>query len=86
MKNITILKIYFSIYLVGCFILILVHWPIIVNKNISRIGFVIQLILIGFGGLFLDWILQKMIKNKKVFFGLELLVIVVFTIIVWNKL
>ncbi|WP_298423399.1 hypothetical protein [uncultured Kordia sp.] len=86
MKNLTILKMYFIIYLVSCFIYFLADWQIIVNENISRIVFIIQLILIGFGGLFLDWMLQKMIKNKKVFHGLELLLIVVFTIIVWNEL
>lgn len=86
MKNITILKVYFVIYLVSCFIFMLTNWQIIVNESISRIVFVIQLILIGFGGLFLDWVLQKIIKNKKVFHGLELLFVVVFTLIVWNQL
>ncbi len=86
MKSLTILKVYFVIYLVSCLILIIADWQLIMYGGISKISFMMKFILIGFGGLLFDWVLVKTIKNKKVFHGLELLVVVVFTIIVWNEL
>lgn len=86
MKPLTILKIYFTFFLVSCFILTLIDWQLIICKNISNTLFIMRLFLAGFGGLLLDWILVKLIKNKKISHGLELLIIVVFTIVIWNEL
>lgn len=86
MKNITILKVYFGIYLVSCFILMLANLELIMRKDTSGILFLSQLTLFGIMGLLLDWVLIRTIKNKKIFHGLELLIIVIFTIVVWNEL
>ncbi|WP_431371497.1 hypothetical protein [Kordia sp.] len=85
MRNLTLLKVYFWIYLVSCLILILFNWKLVFYKGISEISFMFEFMLIGFLGLLIDWVLVKMVKNEQVFQGLELLVVFVFSIIVWNK-
>lgn len=86
MQNLTLLRIYFIIYLVSCFIFILANYKLIMHEDSYTLIFMVQLVLIGLGGLLVDWILKRVLKNKKVFNGIELLIIVVFTIIVWNEL
>ena len=85
MRNLTLLKVYFWIYLVSCLILILFNWKLVFYKGISEISFMFEFMLIGFLGLLIDWVLVKMVKKEQVFQGLELLVVFVFSIIVWNK-
>lgn len=71
--------------MVSCLILILFNWKLVFYKGISEISFMFEFMLIGFLGLLIDWVLVKMVKNEQVFQGLELLVVFVFSIIVWNK-
>ena len=85
MQNLTLLKVYFIIYLVSCFIFVLANYKLIVYEDSITILFMTQLILIGLVGLLVDWILKRVLKNKKVFNGIELLIIVIFTITVWNE-
>lgn len=85
MRNMTLLKVYFLIYLISCLTIILFNWRLIAYEGISEISFMLEFILIGILGLLIDWILVKMVNNEQVFHGLELLVVFVFSIIVWNK-
>lgn len=86
MKNITILKVYFSIYLVSCLILMLANWELIANKELHTILFYVEWLVLALLGLLVDFILIKIISNKKIFNGIELLILVGFTIIFWSQL
>ncbi len=96
MKSWTILKAYFVVYLTCCIVFIIVNWKAlsseIVNwNNLSfqegwGITYIIVFIFIGVTGLITDYILTKIIMNKRILNGIEILIAIVFSIVLLIEL
>lgn len=79
MRKWTILNVYFLIFILLCLLFTLLNWKQLSREEGWGIIYMIGLILVGLGGLGLDVILNKLIKNNKILFTLEVVIALVFS-------
>ncbi|THD67416.1 hypothetical protein E7Z59_07070 [Robertkochia marina] len=80
MKKPTVLKIYSSLYLIGCIIFTILNYSNLVKEEGWGMVGMIGLISIGIIGLVLDFVLTKVIKNKITLNLTELFIVLLFSI------
>jgi len=85
-KNITILKGYFLIYLASCIIFTIAKWEILSQEEGWGVVYLVGLIAVGVLGLLVDFILTLFIKNKKLLDIIGIILILIFSIILWMEL
>ncbi len=86
MKNWTILRAYFLIYIACCLIFTIVNWKTLSYEEGWGVVYMLGLISIGIVGLFADFILRLIIKNKVLLNGIGILIAIGFSIMLWNEL
>ena len=86
MKKWTILRVYFLLYLACCIIYTIANWKVLSYEE--GWGVVAMVGLIGFGlfGLLIDFILTLIIKDSKVLNGIEILIAIGFSIMLFIEL
>lgn len=82
----TVLKGYFLVYLICCSIFTLIKWETLSNSGGWGVIYMFGLIVIGLLGLFIDFILASIIKEKKIFRIIEILIALVFSILLFIEL
>ena len=85
-KKWTILRAYFLIYLACCIIYTIAKWKILSYEEGWGVVYMIGLIGIGLFGLLIDFILTFMIKDKKIHSGIEILIVIGFSIMLFIEL
>jgi len=86
MKKLTILKAYFVIYILCCLIFTVINWKTLSKEEGWGVVYMVGLIGIGIVGLLIDFILTSIIKNKKILIGIEILIAIGFSIMLWTEL
>lgn len=86
MKKWTILKAYFVFYLVCCLIFTIVKWNTLSNAEGWGVVYMLGFIFIGLVGILADFILTLIIKNKNILNGIEILLAIGFSFMLWNEL
>lgn len=86
MKKWTVLRAYFLIYIACCLIFTIVNWKTLSYEEGWGVVYMLGLISIGIVGLFADFILSLIIKNKVLLNGIGILIAIGFSIMLWNEL
>jgi hypothetical protein len=86
MKNWTILRAYFVVYLTCCIIFTIVKWKTLSYEEGWGVVYMVGFIFIGLIGLLADFILTLIFKNKRILNGIEILIAIGFSIMLWNEL
>jgi hypothetical protein len=85
-KNMTILKGYSLVYLAFCLIFTIIKWETLSNGEGWGVVYMIGLISAGLFGLLIDFIMNLLIKNKKVLNGIGIILVLIFSIELWIEL
>jgi len=85
-KKLTILRAYFLIYLACCVIYTIAKWKILSYEEGWGVVYMVGLIGVGLFGLLIDYILTFIIKNKKILNGIEILIVIGFSIMLFIEL
>lgn len=96
MRKLTVLKTYVLIYLACCIVFAIANWKglfyEITNRNDLSfqegwgIIYLVTFIFIGLIGLIIDLILTKLIKDKRLLNGIELAIVIGFSMMLWIEL
>lgn len=86
MKNFTILKGYSLLFIFFCVAYTVVKWKTLSQGEGWGGVFMMPLIFSGFIGLILDFILIKLVRNKRILNTIELIIVLIFSITIWQEL
>ena len=86
MKNLTILKGFSLLFIFCCVVYTVVKWKTLSQGEGWGVVFMMPLILSGFIGLILDFILIKLVRNKRILNAIELVIVLIFSITLWQEL
>jgi hypothetical protein len=86
LRKTTIMRGYFIIYIVCCFLYSVYNWKILSHSEGWGIVYMVGLIAIGIIGLGIDFILSLIIKNKRILNILGILIILTFSIVLYDEL
>ncbi len=86
MKQWTVLKVYFLIYLASCIIYTIAKWNILSEGEGWGVVYMFMLITIGLVGFVADILLAWLIKDRRLLNGLEIIIAIFFSMRLWIEL